>query len=889
MDWRMWRWKRRGKDLDEEIAHDLLLDAAERVESGMSPRDAESASRRDFGNVLLIKEATRDAWAGERASIRLAHITHDVRHAVRRFSRTRIFTCTALAVIALGIAANVAVFSIANAVLLRPPLFPDAERVVLFQTIWPNGPVMSASPVMYHHWRAQTSLFQDVAAFRSVLVNETSGATPEQIRVSRVSADYFRLFGATVARGRTFTDAEDRPGGDAVVVLSDRTWTRRFGRADVIGRAMRLDGESFTIVGVLDAAFRVDDLGPTPEAWLPLAVDPASRTEGHFFSVAGRLRPGVTVEHARTQVGQSTEDFRRAFPNALSKNSVFTVQPAREALVGDARPLLLVLLGAVGFVLLIACSNVANLLLLQGASRSREIAIRAAIGAGRGRIVGQLLTESVVLSACGGVLGLGLAWAGTRFLLAMGLSGLPRLNNLAAVSLDWRVVAFTLGVSIATALLCGVVPALRVSGAAFSAARQSADGRASRGPGPRRMEALLVVVQVSLALVLLIGSALFLRAVAALTSVDAGFNPANVLTMRASLGGRDFATAPQVDMAVQRGIEALQAVPGVAVVGASCGLPLEDGGGLPFEIVGRPLPPGRPHHGGAGWWAVSPGYFEALQIPVRRGRSFTARDVRQNPAVVVINEVMARQNWPDEDPIGKRLVIGHGIGPQFQDEPVREIVGVLGDVRSGRLDQEPGPEIYVPQAQLPDVANAFVMAGTPMAWIVRTTTTPEALSRVLQSTLQQSLGLPVLSVRPMDQILSRSITRQRVSMWLMAAFGGTALLLAIIGLYGLIAHSVMQRTREIGIRLALGADPSRVKRMVVTEGVRLVLAGVLLGAVAALALTRLIARWLFTVQASDPATFVVVPAVVAIIAALAVWVPAWRASRIDPMVALRYD
>jgi predicted permease len=888
MDWRSWSWKRRDQEIDEEIAHDLLLDAEERVQAGMSRPEAERASRRDFGNVLLIKEATRTAWAYEVHTMRFAHIAYDIRHALRRFTRMPAFTFTALAVLALGIAANVAVFSIANAVLLRPPGFPDPERVVLFQTISPAGAVLSASPVMFAHWRKQTSVVQDVAAFQTALVNETGGATPEQIRASRVSADYFRLFGAAVSRGRTFTEQEDRPGGEAVAVVSHRLWTRRFGGADVIGQAMRLNGEPYTIIGILDPGFRGDDIGAGTDAWLPLRLDPESRTEGHLFTVGGRLRPDVTLEQAQAQMRLSSEEFRREFPNALSASRAFSVQPMREALVANARPLFFVLLGAVAFVLLIACSNLATLLLLQGESRRQEMAVRAAIGAGRGRIVRQLLTESMLLSFCGGAVGLALGWVAIRVFVAA-ISGLSRLNEIAAVSLDWRIVAFTVALSTTTGVLFGLVPALRGSRADLSAVSKSAHGRSSRGPDRRRAEAVLVVLQVSLALVLLIGSALFMRTVVALTRVDAGFDPSHVLTLRASLSGPDFASAPQVAALVRRGMETLGAVPGVVAVGASSGLPLEGGSALPFEIIGRPLPGGRRFHGGASWSAVSPGYFEALRIPLKRGRTFTSRDVRQNTAVIVINEVMARQNWPHEDPIGKHLVLGHGIGPQFQDEPVREIVGIVGSVRARRLVDQPGAEMYVPQAQLPDVANAFVLAGTPLAWIVRTATPPEALARTLQQTLQQSIGLPVLNVRSMDEIVLQSIFRQRLSMWLMAGFGVAALLLATIGLYGLVAHSVQQRTREIGIRLALGAEASRVKRMVIWQGMRLMVAGTVMGLLAAAAVTRLIARFLFNVEARDPATFILVPVLVGIVAGLAVWLPSRHASRVDPAVALRYE
>lgn len=814
-----------------------------------------------------------------------AQLAFDVKHAFRRLTRVPTFAITAMAVLSLGIAANVTVFSMANAVLLQPLTFLEPERVVLFQTASPARAVNTASPVMFWHWRKPTEVIQDVAAFHPAVVNDTSGSHPVQLRASRISADYFRLFGAAPARGRTFTSEDDRPSGDLVVVLAHRFWAARFGGTDAIGKSMRLDGESYTIVGVMDTSFRGDDYGSGVDLWLPLRLDPAARTEGHFLAVAGRLRPNVTLAQAQAHVRRSTEDFRREFPNALSRSSTFDLQPLREALIGNTRTVFFVLLVAVAFVLLIACSNLATLVLLQGSSRRREIAIRAAIGAGRGRIVRQLLTENMVLSFVAGAIGLGLGWVAVRALVT-NISGLPRLLD--SVTLDWRVVAFTTALSLITALLFGLVPALRVSRADLSAGTIVGTAPSSRGPERRRLEAGLVVLQVSLALVLLIGSGLLIRTVIALVRVETGFNPDRVLTMRTSLSGPDFASATRVGTLVRQGKESIRPVPGVVAVAASYGLPLADGGALPFEIVGRPLPDGRAYHGGAGWWAISPSYFQVLEIPLVRGRDFSDDDSRHTPAVVIINEMLARQNWPDNDPLGKQLVLGRGTGPQFADEPVREIVGVVGSVR-GRLETDPGPEAYVPQAQLPDVANAFVASRGPMAWLVRTTVPPEGLARTLQQTLEQATGLPVSNVRSMNEIALRSISRQRLSMWLMTGFGSAALLLAMIGLYGLVAYSVEQRTREIGIRLALGAAAFDVKRMVIGQGMRMMVTATAIGVLAALALTRLMARLLFQVQPWDPASFVVVVALVLIVTGLALWIPARRASRVDPVVALKFE
>ena len=850
----------------------------------------------EFLRVLAAAPAHRRAvrsGAGEPRTTRLRRysdaLVQDARYFARRSFQARAFTLTAIAVIALGIGANVAVFSVADAVLFRPAAFPHADRVVAFETQGPAGLDLGASPVMYEHWRAQTSIVEDVAAFRNVVVNETSGATPDQLGGAMVSAAYFRLFGATVARGRTFTDEEDRPGGAHVAVISHRLWTQALGGTDIAGRALRLNGVAYEVIGVLDPAFRMDDIGPEPDLWLPLQLDAGSKTQGHFLSVCGRLRDGVTLAHARAHLGVSANQFRIEFPDSLGASATFTAQPVRDAVVRNARPLFFALLGAVGFVLLIACSNITALLLLQGAVRAREIAVRSALGASRWRIVRQLLTESLLLSILGGAIGLALGVSSLRLLPAMGISGEPRLDDLASAWPDWRLMAFTGAVSIVTAVVAGVAPAVRGSRSDLNAAMTSADGRSTQGPPRRRAESGLVALQVALAVVLLVGCGLFMRTVSALTRVDPGFNPDHVVTMRVSLAGAPSATTIATDAVVRRGVEALRAVPDVTTAAASYGLPLQGGGGLPYEIVGRALPPGQRFHGGASWLAVSTGYFGALEIPIQRGREFTEADRGATVPVAIINDVMARREWPNQNPIGQRLVLGHGIGPQFQDEPVREIVGVVASIRENRLDVPPGAEVYEPLAQVPDVANAFVSVGGPMAWIARTRSAPRGVAPALQNALRQAVGLPVSSVLPLDEIVARSLFRQRFAMWLMAAFGGAALLLASIGLYGLVGYAVEQRVREIGIRLALGAESSRIARTVVWQGLRLTLAGAMAGLLVALVAARAIARLLFGVAPSDPWTLVGVLFVVGWVAALAVWLPARRASRVDPIIALRYE
>ncbi len=818
----------------------------------------------------------------------IADFLKDARHALRSFLRNPGFAAAAIGALALGIGANTAIFSVVNAVLLAPVPFPDPDRMVMFQTTSPQGGFSAGSPAKFQHWRTQTSVVQDVAAFRSNVVNFTGGGLPEQLRASQVSADYFRLFGAPVARGRTFTAEEDRPGAAKVAVLSHQLWTRRFGGdPQVIGRTLALSGESYAVIGIIGPQFDIAEFGAAPELWIPFQLEPNTSDQGHYFQVAGRLRPGVTLEQAQARLQLSAAEYRQKHPNALPNDAGFGVEPLRESLVSHARPTLLVMLGAVSFVLLIACANVANLLLVRATGRRREIAIRAALGAGRRRIVRQLLTESVILSTAGGVLGRALGIVGIRALLAINTAGLPRVGeDGSVVGVDWRVLLFTAGVSVGTGLLFGLLPALQSARADLSTTLKESAGRSGTGFRQNKTRAGLVVAEVALALVLLIGSALLIRTAAALGAVQPGFDTANVLTMRMSMSDARFMKSEAVEQAVRDGVERIKAIPGVLDASATCCVPLEGGYGLPFVIAGRPLKDG-PFHGGGGWLTVSPGYFEVFSIPVKRGRSFTDRDTGESPQVVIINESMARRFWPKGDPLKDRLVIGRGVMREFESERERQIIGIVGDVRDGGLNNDPQPRMYIPQSQVPDAANALNVRITPMAWVVRTRVPPLSVSTPVQEALRQATGLPVSDIRPMDQVVSRSTSRERFNMWLMTVFGGAALLLAAIGIYGLMAYSVQQRTQEIGIRLALGAQVGEVRRLVLLQGFWLAAAGVAIGIAVSFGLTRFIATLLFGVRAWDPLVFTAAPLVLAAVALLAAWVPARRASLIDPVDALR--
>jgi predicted permease len=815
----------------------------------------------------------------------------DVRHALRMLRHAPGFSIAAIAALALGIGANTAIFSVLNTVILKPLPYPDPERLVMFLNVSPQGSGGGASPTKFNVWRKQTSVFQDVSAYRFSVVNITGDATPEQVAAAYVSADFFRLFGAAPILGRTFSPEEDRPDGGFTVVLGNGFWRRRFG-ADprVVGRTILFNGQPHEVIGVLGAFDTTAIQSPvgTPDVWLPFQIDPNSTMQGNFFNVAGRLKPGMTVESASAQLGAARAEFAQAFPQALPPQVGFGVQTLQEMIVRNVRSSLWILVGAVSFVLLIACANVANLLLVRATVRQREIAIRSAIGAARGRIARQLMTESMVLSLLGGIFGLVLGAIGIRALLALNPGNIPRVGlDGEAVAMDIRVLAFTAVLSIATGLLFGLFPALRAARVDLSTTMKESAGRSGTGFRQNKTRSILVVTEVVLALILLVGAALLIRTYVALRAVDPGFDTERVLTMRMSLTGSRFEKAATVGQLMRDGRERLEALPEVEAAAASCCVPLQGGFGLGFIIEGRPLE--GPAHGGGSFTPISANYFNVFKIPLQRGRFFTEQDSAGAPGVVIITETMARQYWPDGNPIGERITIGRGLGPGME-EPPREIVGIVGDVRDGALNREPNPIMYVPWAQLPDAHSANLLSITALAWVVRTRAEPFSLAESIQKELRDaSGGLPVARLRSMNEVMSQSTARSDFNMLLLTIFAASALILAAIGVYGLMAYSVQQRTQEMGVRLALGADQSRVRNMVIRQGMALVLIGVVIGLVSAFGLARVMATFLFGVTPRDPAVFVVVPLVLAGVAWLGVWLPAQRAARVDPVRALRVE
>jgi putative ABC transport system permease protein len=817
----------------------------------------------------------------------------DLRYASRMLRRSPGFAATAIVALALGIGATTAIFSVVNTVLLEPLPYPDADRIEQLMLRFPQRRQASLAIPEYVAMRGATKTLEDFSLydFGGSGINLTGGDRPEQLKGIHASANYFRLFGAPLAMGRPFTAAEDRPGGPRVVVISYSLWRGRFGGdRSIVGKVIQLGNEPYVVTGVLGPAFHPD---PPADLWLPLQANPNSIDEMHDWLGAAMLKPGASLEQAKAELQVVAAAFKRKFPafaRLMGAQVTFTAQPLRDTEVRDVRTLLLVLLGAVGFVLLIACANVANLLLARATIRKRELAIRAAVGAGKGRIVRQLLTESVLLSLAGGAAGLVIGYAGVRALLAINPGNIPRIGeNGSAVALDWRVLLFTVVVAVITGILFGLIPALNASRADLNATLKESGARSGTGLRQNKSRSVLVIVEMAMALVLLVGAALLIRTFVAMQMVDPGFNPHSVLTMQMSLSGDRFQKTSAVAQMEREAEERVGGIPGVVNVAATCCLPLQGQYGLSFNIVGQPPASKSPYTGDAEWTFVSPQFFSAFQIPLLRGRLFNDLDSAGNPHVAIINEAMATKYWKKGNPVGQQILIGKGVGPEF-NEPARQIVGIVGNVRDGGLNQDPPPIMYVPTAQLNDGLAALVNGFAPIYWAVRAHVSPFSLSKQIQQQLRAATGgLPVAHIRSMDQVVVESTARADFNMVLFTIFAGVALLLAGIGIYGLIAYSVEQRTQEIGIRMALGASPRGVRNMIVWQGMKLALIGVGIGVGAGLALTRLIASMLYGVKAWDPIVFISVAVVLSVIALAATYIPARRAARVDPVVALRYE
>jgi predicted permease len=819
----------------------------------------------------------------------VGNLWNDIKHSLRLLTKNPGFAIAAVAALALGIGANTAIFSVVNAVLLKPLTYPNADRMVNF--------LFSASGIAdnlhciaeFHLFQRQTNLFKEVVAFDNAGpgFNLTGGSRPEQVNGIHVTEGYFRVYGAPVALGRTFTPREDLPHGGAVVVLSYGLWQRRFGGdPGIVGKSISLGNEPYTVVGVAGKGF----VGDVPaDLWLPFQIDPESSDGNVSFYVTALLQPGVTVAQANAQLQAVAHEFRREFPS-LAWVSHFKVGPLLDSIIGDARNSLRMIMGAVGLVLLIACANVANLLLARATVRKRELAIRAALGASRARIVRQLLTESVLLSLAGGILGTTLGVVGMRALLAVSPAGLPRIGeDGSAMGIDWRVLGFTLGLSLLTGILFGLLPAFSASRSGLNSTLKESGSRSGTAFREGKARSLLVVSEISLAIVLLIGAALLIRSFIALNEVGPGFDAHNVLTLEMSLNGPHYQKTAGLTQLLRDGRNRLNALPRVDVAAAGFWRPIDIEDGTGFQLAGRPADPLEKSCCSSAWMSITPDYLRLFRIPLLRGRDFTDNDNADAPPVDLINQAFARKFFPHEDPIGQHIL--HGAMNSSESKiRIETIVGLVADFHDGGLAKPADPMIIAPIPQVSDGYNAAYANIQPLFWMVRTHGDPHALIPAVSEQLRiVSDGFAVGHIRTMDEVMGYSTARQSFNMLLLTIFGVVALLLAAIGIYATMAYSVEQRNQEIGIRMALGADRSAIRKLIIRHGITLAFAGVIVGLCAACALTRVIATFLFGVKAWDAAAFACAPLILFAVALIAVWLPAERASKLDPIQALRAE
>ena len=807
-------------------------------------------------------------------------LLQDARFGFRMLWKKPGFTVVVVLALGLGIGANTAIFSVVNTVLLRPLPYKNSDRLVWLSEQNQNAGIKeeTLSPPNYLDWKTQSESFEDMGAFASSRLTLTSGSgEPERINAAVVTDGFFSVLQAEPRIGRTFTPDEDKPGKNRVIILSEGLFARRFGSdPSIIGSPITINGNAYTVVGVMHKTFmppRPDDRRP-PEAWVPLGADYAqSNRRGDFLSVVGRLKPGVSFEPARAEMATITERLEQQYPNTNTGWRAI-VMPLHERIVGDVKPALIVLLGAVCFLLLIACANVANLLLARSTAREKEIAIRAALGARRGRIVQQLLTESVILGLNGGALGLLLAFWGIPVLTSLSPGGIPRINESAV---DARVLAFTLGVSLLTGLIFGLLPALHASNPNLNETLKEGGRGSLESVRGGRLRSVLASAEVALALVLLIGAGLMARSFLRLQDVNPGFDAQRVLTVGLYLPTTKYKEGSAVLAFYDDLLSKTQSLPGVVSAAAIDTLPLDGGGNvLGFVIENRlPQSPGD-NTADAEVRVVTRDYFHTMEIHLLRGRLFEDQDGPDATQAIVINQTMANRYFPGEDPIGKRINLGNP-----QSNPWLTIVGIVRDTHHEGLNVDPYSQIYGVQTQGPRRSlNLIVRAsGDPMSLV------PAIRSRIAEI----DRDLPMANVRTMEQVLADSILRPRFNMLLITIFAVVAMTLASVGVYGVISYSVSQRTHEIGIRIALGAHSGDILKMVVLQGLKLALVGVGIGLMAAFALTRVMEGLLFGVQATDPMTFGAISAGLTTIVIMASYLPALRATKVDPMVSLRSE
>ena len=811
-------------------------------------------------------------------------LIQDIRYGVRMLLKSPSVSIVATIALALGIGANTAIFSVVNAVLLRPLPFPNSEALTSVYKSSKDGRVLrgSYSYPDFFDLRTQNNIFERVTCYHDSDFILTQRGEPVRLTGVVSTADLLPLLGVAPMLGRGFVPEEDKPSSSRVVVLSQSAFEKYFGAdPNILNQPITIDGKPFTVVGVMPSGFQFPIQNDPIDLWTTIAGDatgkePVTEQRGaHFLRVIGRLKPGVTERQAQADVDTIAKRLEQQYPDTNTRRGFYVEQTLR-SMVADIRPALLILLGAVSFVLLIACANVANLLLARAMSRYKEMAIRSALGASRWRVIRQLLIESVLLSVVGGAIGLLLAVWWSDLLIALGKQNIPRAVQ---VGLDWRVLLYTLIVSVGTGVLFGLAPAFHSSSkTGLSESLKEGVRSASSGAAKNRLRASLVVSEVAVAVVLLVGAGLLIKSLWLLHTVNPGLDPTNILTFNIALPEVKYRSEQQSrffgDLKTR-----LQSVPGVQSVSSVYPLPLSgDRFTISFQIDGRPVAPKDEPSGDV--FVVDPGYFKTMGIAVRQGRDFNERDQHKSPQVVIVNETFARLHFPNEDIIGKRIKPGIGT---FEDEdtPMREIVGVVGDVKNRALSTAPQAAYYLPQTQVP---------FSQMIMVVKTIGDPHGMVKpATKEVAAMDADLPVFGVKTMEEYISQSVSTPRFNTTLLSIFAAVALVLTVVGLYGVMSYAVAQRTNEIGIRMALGAQTRDVLALIIKQGFQLVLLGLAIGLLSAFALMKIISGLLFGVTTKDPFTFVAVTVVLTFIALLACYVPARRATRVDPLEALRYE
>ena len=815
--------------------------------------------------------ATIEARPGSsRGGLMFAHLLRDARYAVRQLIKSPGFTVVAVLTLALGVGATTAIFSVVNGVLLQPLPYPESDRLVRVHEIVPQYGLFSVAPATFLDWRQQNTVFEHIATYQGASSTFSGPEGPERLQGAQVSWDTFQLLRASPVIGTTFTADQDQPGKNNVIVISYGMWQQRFGGdTSVVGRSITLNGTPVTIVGVMPAGFYFPNR--TAEFWRPVALNPANASRGgHFLGVVARLKPGVTLDRAGTEMKAISERLAVQYPEASAGESARVVQ-LQEQIVGAIRPALLTLFAAVGVVVLIACANVANLLLVRASVREKEIAIRTALGAGRRRLVAQMLSESLVLAIVGGALGVVLGYLAIAPIQTLSAGSIPRVAD---VRVDGSVLAFAALASIVTGILFGLAPAWQASRAGVSTVLKEG-GRSSSTSGGRWVRSALLVAEVALSIILLTGAILLLRSFDKLVNVNPGFDPKSVLAFQVSLPAPSYKTPETHVTFFENLVQKLEAQPGMQSAAVVQTLPMRGDYVLSFDVRGRaPLKPGDTPS--ANYRAISPRYFESLSIPLLRGRAFTSQDSATGQHVAIVDEAFVKKHFAGEEPMGQGLHIGNGFDGFF------EIVGIVASVHYGGLDSTADPTMYVPMPQ-DDFATMWVLArakaGDPGQLAVP----------VRQAVRDLDPGLPAYSITPLATVVSDSVAQRRFSMLLLVLFAGVALFLAAVGLYGVVSYTVSQRTREIGLRMAIGAEPSHVLGMIIGGGMKLVVVGVAIGVAGALAFSRLVRTLLFDVAPSDPTSYAVTAGLLIVVAAIACYVPARRAMRVDPLVAMQVE